>query len=44
MDNFTSELRQVEDSLNTYLNFVKGYISASEKLDSFYGDEDINIK
>ncbi len=44
MQAFIRELVELEQSLQTFNNFIKGYIEASEKLDIAYQEKKIELE
>ena len=44
LDIFLDELKEFEDQIDSYNNFVKGYVAIEEALDSDYGSKKINIE
>ncbi len=44
MSSFLEEINKFEKSLEEAMKFVNGYVSASEKLDSHYANQNINMK
>lgn len=44
MNSFIEDINKFEESLETFMNYANNYVSAHEKLDSHYSNEQIKIK